>query len=87
MTSVAAQALPANQVGVGGGTTQAIRQFGGSFGVAATIALLGTMTGLADALAGFDRVWWFTIAGGLLTAACALPLQTKRRVRSSESSP
>lgn len=76
VTSVAAQALPANQVGVGGGTTQAIRQFGGSFGVAIAIALVGGATGLTDALAGFDRLWWFTIAGGLLTAAFALPLRT-----------
>ena len=76
VTSVAAQALPANQVGVGGGTTQAIRQFGGSFGVAVAIALVGATTGVADALAGFDRVWWFTIAGGLLTAGFGVPLRT-----------
>ncbi|MEM7324739.1 MAG: DHA2 family efflux MFS transporter permease subunit [Actinomycetota bacterium] len=78
VTSTAAQALPPNQVGVGGGTTQAIRQLGGSVGVAATIALLGTGTGLTESLAGFDRVWWFTIAAGLLTAVAALPLQTGR---------
>ena len=81
VTSVAAQALPANQVGVGGGTTQAIRQFGGSFGVAVAIALVGTTTGLTDTLAGFDRVWWFTIVGGLLTAAFGLPLRTSRADR------
>ncbi len=76
VTSVAAQALPPNQVGVGGGTTQAVRQFGGSFGVAVAIALVGATTGVADALAGFDRVWWFTIVGGLLTAAFGLRLRT-----------
>lgn len=78
VTSAAAQALPPNQVGVGGGTTQAIRQFGGSFGVAVAIALVGTTAGAADTLAGFDRLWWFTIASGLLTAAGGLPLRTDR---------
>lgn len=77
-TSAAAQALPTNRVGVGGATTQAIRQFGGSLGVAVTIALIGTPA-LADDLAGrFDRVWWFLVAGGLLTTLAALPLQTAR---------
>ena len=76
VTSVAAQALPANRVGVGGATTQAIRQFGGSFGVAVTIAMLGTAAEVDDLLAGFDRVWWFLVIGGLLTTAAALPLRT-----------
>ncbi len=42
-------------------------------------------TGLTDALAGFDRVWWFTIVGGLLTAACALPPDTSRVVETAPS--
>ncbi|MEL6985016.1 MAG: MFS transporter, partial [Actinomycetota bacterium] len=77
-TSVAAQALPTNRVGVGGATTQAIRQFGGSLGVAVTIALIGTVIDPADLAGRFDRVWWFLVAGGLLTAMAALPLQTAR---------
>ena len=76
VTSAAAQALPQNRVGVGGATTQAIRQFGGSFGVAVTIALLGTAIELDDVLAGFDRIWWFLIFGGLVTSSLALPLRT-----------
>lgn len=76
-TSVAVQALPANRVGVGGATTQAIRQFGGSLGVALTIALLGTATGAVDLVAGFDRIWWLVFAGGIATTLCGLPLQTK----------
>lgn len=79
VTSVAAQALPANRVGVGGGTTQAIRQFGASLGVAVTVAMLGTATGAAEALINFDRVWWFTIASGLLTVAAGIPMRTGRR--------
>ena len=77
VTSVAAQALPRNRVGVGGAATQAVRQFGGSFGVALTIALLGTAAGVDEALAGFDRVWWLVTAGGLVTAIFALPLRTR----------
>lgn len=77
-TSVAAQALPTNRVGVGGATTQAIRQFGGSLGVAMTIALIGTPALPGDLTGRFDRVWWFLVAGGLLTALAALPLQTAR---------
>lgn len=78
VTSAAAQALPANRVGVGGATTQAVRQFGGSFGVAVTIALLGAAVEVNDLLIRFDRVWWFLIFGGLLTSALALPLRTPR---------
>lgn len=76
-TSVAVQALPANRVGVGGATTQAVRQFGGSLGVALTIALLGTATLPADLLAGFDRIWWLVVAGGIATTLFALPLRTR----------
>ena len=77
VTSVAAQALPQNRVGVGGAATQAVRQFGGSFGVALTIALLGTATGTDELLAGFDRVWWLIVIGGLVTALFAVPLRTR----------
>lgn len=75
-TSVAVQALPPNRVGVGGATTQAIRQFGGSLGVALTIALLGAATASAEEIAGFDRIWWLVVAGGLATTVFALPLRT-----------
>jgi len=77
VTSVAVQALPANRVGVGGAVTQAVRQFGGSFGVALTIARLGTASGIDDFLAGFDRIWWPLVTGGLMTTFFALPLRTR----------
>ncbi|MDH3682543.1 MAG: DHA2 family efflux MFS transporter permease subunit [Acidimicrobiia bacterium] len=76
-TSVAVQALPANRVGVGGATTQAVRQFGGSLGVALTIALLGTATATADLIAGFDRIWWLVVGGGITTTLFGLPLRTR----------
>jgi len=75
-TSVAAQALPANRIGVGGATTQAVRQFGGSLGVALTIALLGTATAAEDLITGFDRIWWLVVAGGIITTLFGIPLRT-----------
>ena len=79
VTSAAAQALPANRRGVGGGVTQAVRQFGGSFGVALTVALLGT-TGAAYNLTaeGFHTLWWLLVGVGAATALFALPLRTPR---------
>ena len=76
-TSVAVQALPQNRVGVGGATTQAIRQFGGSLGVALTIALLGAAAAPDEFLTGFDRIWWLVVAGGLATTLFGLPLRTR----------
>lgn len=78
MASVTAQALPANRLGVGGALNQAVRQLGGTIGVALTIALLGTPTSLLDAVDRFDRVWTILVFSGLATALCALPLRTRR---------
>ena len=75
LSSVVAQALPANRRGVGGASLQAIRQFGGTFGVALTIALLATSSGAA-ALGGYDRIWWLIAIGGVVTSALTLPLRT-----------
>ncbi|MEP6299348.1 MAG: DHA2 family efflux MFS transporter permease subunit [Ilumatobacter sp.] len=80
LSSVVAQALPANRIGVGGAALQAVRQFGGTFGVAITIALLADPGGLAGALAAFDKIWWIVVAGGLLVTASSLPLRTGRRI-------
>ena len=76
LSSVVAQALPANRIGIGGASLQALRQFGGTFGVALTIALLGAPDGLDDALARYDQVWWAIAIGGLVTAALVLPMRT-----------
>ncbi|MFV0306749.1 MAG: DHA2 family efflux MFS transporter permease subunit [Desertimonas sp.] len=72
LSSVVAQALPANRRGVGGAALQAGRQFGGTFGVALTIAMVGSATGLA----AYDRVWGIIIVGGLATSLLAVPLRT-----------
>ncbi len=78
LSSVVAQSLPPNRLGVGGGSNQAIRQFGGTLGVALTIAFIATPTSLAEALSHFDLVWWLLIIGGLLTTALSIPLDTRR---------
>jgi hypothetical protein len=71
-----AQALPQNRRGVGGASLQAIRQFGGTFGVALTIAFLGTSTDFDSSLAGYDRIWWLIVVGGLTTSLLVLPMRT-----------
>ena len=78
LSSVVAQSLPPNRLGVGGGSNQAIRQFGGTFGVALTIAFLSSPGSLDEALANFDLVWWLLIVGGLLTSVLSMPLRTRR---------
>jgi EmrB/QacA subfamily drug resistance transporter len=78
LSSVVAQALPPNRLGVGGGSNQAIRQFGGTLGVALTIAFLAAPESLSDALSNFDLVWWLLVVGGLLTSVLSIPLVTRR---------
>ena len=73
--SVAVQALPPNRTGVGGAVTQAVRQFGGSFGVALTIAFIGSATLTTDLAAGFGQLWWLLVFAGLATAMFALSLR------------
>jgi MFS family permease len=77
LSSVVAQALPPNRIGIGGASLQAVRQFGGTFGVALTIAFLGAER--ADPLAAFDRVWWLIVVGGVTTSLLVLPMRTSRR--------
>jgi EmrB/QacA subfamily drug resistance transporter len=77
LSSVVAQALPPNRIGIGGAALQAGRQLAGTFGVAVTIAFLGAPTDTADLLAGFDRIWWLIVAGGLVTSLMVLPMRTR----------
>ncbi len=79
LSSVVAQALPANRIGVGGAALQAVRQFGGTFGVALTIALLAAQTGIDGSLAAFEHIWWIVVAGGVVVTVLALPLRTGQR--------
>jgi EmrB/QacA subfamily drug resistance transporter len=72
LSSVVAQALPANRRGVGGAALQAGRQFGGTFGVALTVAFLS----VGAAMSSFEHIWWLIVVGGLATSALALPMRT-----------
>lgn len=76
LSSLVAQAVPQGRSGVGGAALQAGRQFGSTFGVALTIALLGA--GGVNTLARFDRIWWLLIIGGVTTSLLTLPTVTKR---------
>lgn len=76
LSSVVAQALPPGRAGVGGAVVQAVRQFGATFGVALTVALLGTSGAARPEV--YDRIWWIIVAGGLLTSAVVLPMRTSR---------
>jgi hypothetical protein len=78
LTSAAVQGLPPDEFGAGSAVNQAIRQFGATFGVALTVALLGTVTSL-NALDHFQRVWWMLLACGVLTSAAALALPRPAR--------
>lgn len=86
LSSVVAQALPENRSGVGGAILQAGRQFGGTFGVALTIAFLAVPAGAAAALAAYNRVWWVIVIGGVATTALVLPLRTARARHSAAAS-
>jgi MFS family permease len=77
LSSVVAQALPQNRIGIGGASLQAVRQFGGTFGVALTVAFVGGASDLDAALAAFDRCWWLIVVGGFGTSLLVLPLRTR----------
>jgi hypothetical protein len=83
LSSAVAQALPQNRIGIGGASLQAVRQFGGTFGVALTVALVGSPSGIDDALVAFDRVWWLIVGGGLATSILVLPMRTRAQVEPS----
>lgn len=84
LSSVVAQALPPTRIGVGGAALQAVRQFGGTFGVAVTVALLAAAT---DPLAGFERVWWVIVIGGLVTSIVSIPMRTATRPTAAAALP
>ncbi|HUG86041.1 MAG TPA: DHA2 family efflux MFS transporter permease subunit [Euzebya sp.] len=87
LASVVAQALPRNRIGVGGAALQSIRQFGGTFGVALTIAFLGSSSALTDPVDAFDSIWWLIVAGGLGTCLLVLPMRTTINPRSGALPP
>jgi hypothetical protein len=79
LASVTAQALPPNLFGVGGAANQAVRQFGGTLGVALTIALVSRVAS-TDLVGRFDRVWALVAVGGVVTTLLCTQLRTSRAV-------
>jgi EmrB/QacA subfamily drug resistance transporter len=79
LSSVISQSLPPNRFGVGGAVNQALRQLGGTLGVAVTVGITAGATDIDDALGRFDRIWWIIVAGGVLTTALSIPLRTAAR--------
>jgi EmrB/QacA subfamily drug resistance transporter len=73
LISAAVQHLPADERAVGSGINQAVRQFGATFGVALTVALLGTFQ-QTGAMTHFHHVWWLLVVSGAGTSAAALAL-------------
>src|SRR3954447_19329506 len=79
LTSAAVQGLPADEFGAGAAVNQATRQLGATFGVALTVALLGTLTP-GNAIDHFQRVWWMLVICSLLTSLASLALPRPVRV-------
>ncbi|HSV41614.1 MAG TPA: DHA2 family efflux MFS transporter permease subunit [Nocardioidaceae bacterium] len=81
LTSAAVNGVSPDQFGAGAAVNQSIRQFGATFGIALTVALLGGATGPV-AVEDFQRVWLMVLICGVLTSAAAFALP--RRTNSME---
>jgi len=86
LTSAAVQGLPPDDFAAGAAVNQAIRQLGATFGVALTVALLGTLTPTTTA-DDFLGVWGMLTVCGVLTSAAALPLPRRHRAAPLSPSP
>jgi len=75
LSAAAVARLPPARFGVGSAVNQAVRQIGSVFGVALVVVLLGR----APTLAAFDHVFLGETVFALLTAALALPVDTRPR--------
>jgi EmrB/QacA subfamily drug resistance transporter len=85
LASAAVHSLAPHRFAVGSAVNQTVRQIGAVIGVALVIALLGDAP--TDILVAFDRVFLMMIAGGLVTAAIALTIDTKPRAAIEETIP
>ena len=86
LTSAAVQGLPPDEFAAGAAVNQAIRQLGATFGVALTVALLGSLTPATTA-DDFLGVWGMLTVCGVLTSAAALPLPRRHRAAQPSPSP
>jgi hypothetical protein len=69
LSAAAVAGLPVTQFGVGGAINQTARQLGAVLGVALLVAIIGTPTSTAQALAHFDRAWLMAAGAAFLSAA------------------
>ena len=87
LSSAAVQGLPPHRFGSGSAVAQAIRNLGGTLGVAAAVALTAGLTA-DDALDAFHRVWWLFVMSGiavsLLTSRLPRPAIATVHVPSAE---
>jgi EmrB/QacA subfamily drug resistance transporter len=73
LSAAAVSSLHRERFAVGSAVNQTARQVGGAFGVALLVVILGTPTGLADALNHFHDLWWYAAATATLSGlACTL---------------
>jgi hypothetical protein len=86
LTSAAVQGLPPDEFAAGAAVNQAIRQLGATFGVALTVALLGSLTPTTTA-DDFLGVWGMLTVCGILTSAAALPLPRPHRAPQPNPAP
>ncbi len=63
LSSAAVQGLPPDRYGAGSATTQAVRNLGGTIGVAVVIAFVAGVDG--GQLDDFRRVWWLMVLCGV----------------------
>lgn len=76
LSSSAVQSLPPDTFGSGSAVNQAIRNLGGTFGVALVVALTTGLTA-ANALDGFRHVWWLLVGSGITVSSLATRLTPK----------
>lgn len=80
LSAAAVSSLPTERFAVGSAVNQTARQIGGALGVALLVAILGSASTLAGALAHFRDLWWYEavmaglsgLAGSLLRSPRAL---------------
>jgi EmrB/QacA subfamily drug resistance transporter len=75
LASSALGGLPPDRYGSGSAGNQAIRNLSSTLAVSLAVTLVGEPSTVAAALAGFQRVWWLTVAAGVSVSLLALPLR------------
>lgn len=85
LTSAAVRELSPDEFGAGAAVNQAVRQFGATFGIALTVALLAGASRL-NSVEHFQRVWAMILGCGVLAsfAALALPRGAARALAARE---